>query len=92
MQQLSSLLPFVLMFAIFYLFLIRPQQKKAKARNQMLSSLAKNDKVVTVGGLHGTIDSISDEVVVLKVNDASKLTFDRSAINNVKEKATKSEE
>jgi preprotein translocase subunit YajC len=87
MQQVSSLLPFVLMFVIFYLFLIRPQQKKAKARNLMLSNLGKNDKVVTVGGLHGTIESISDDVVVLKVNDATKLTFDRSSINNVKDKA-----
>ena len=91
MQQLSSLFPFLLMFVIFYLFLIRPQQKKAKLRNQMLNSLAKNDKIVTVGGLHGTIDSISDDVVVLKVNDTTKLTFDRSAVNNVKEKAANNE-
>lgn len=87
MEQLTSLFPFLLMFVIFYLFLIRPQQKKAKIRNQMLNSLAKNDKIVTVGGLHGTIESISDDVVVLKVNDGCKLTFDRSAISSVKEKA-----
>lgn len=87
MGQLGSILPFLLMFVIFYLFLIRPQQKRQKTRNQMLSTLGKNDKIVTIGGLHGTIDSITDEVVVLKVNDVTKLTFDRSSISTVKEKA-----
>jgi len=80
---LSLLLPFLLMFVVFYFLLIRPQQKRNKVRNQMLSALKKGDKIVTIGGLHGTIDSITDDIVVLKVNDGSKLTFDRSAVNNV---------
>lgn len=78
-----TLLPFVLMFAIFYFLLIRPQQKKQRTRNSMLSALKKGDKVVTIGGMHGTISEITDDVVVLKVNDVTKLTFDRSSINNV---------
>ncbi len=75
--------PFILMFAIFYFLLIRPQQKKQRQRASMLNALSKGDKVVTVGGLHGTIAEISDDTVVLKVNDVTKLTFDRSSINNV---------
>jgi len=77
------LIPFILMFVVFYFLLIRPQQKRNKLRNQMLSALKKGDKVVTIGGLHGTIDSLTDDIVVLKVNDGTKLTFDRSAVNNV---------
>ncbi len=80
---LITLAPFILMFAVFYFLLIRPQQKKAKVRNSMLSQLKKGDKVVTIGGLHGTIQELTDDTVVLRVNDVTKLTFDRSSINNV---------
>ncbi|MFC4600377.1 preprotein translocase subunit YajC [Cohnella hongkongensis] len=82
-----TLAPFVLMFAIFYFLLIRPQQKKQKQRGAMLNALKKGDKVVTVGGLHGTIAEITDDTVVLKVNDVTKLTFDRSSVNNVTAKS-----
>ncbi|QYR23408.1 preprotein translocase subunit YajC [Paenibacillus sp. sptzw28] len=83
MTGVASILPFVLMFAVFYFLLIRPQQRKSKQRNQMLSQLKKGDKVVTIGGMHGTILEITDDIVVLRVNDATKITFDRSAVNNV---------
>lgn len=81
--MLMTLLPFVLMFVIFYFLLIRPQQRKSRERNTMLRALKKGDKVTTIGGLHGTIHEITDDTIVLKVNDVTKLTFDRSAINNV---------
>lgn len=81
------LLPFVLMFVVFYFLLIRPQQKKQKQRNQMLHQLKKGDKIVTIGGLHGTIMEITDDIVVLRVNDTLKLTFDRSAISTVSQTA-----
>jgi len=74
--------PFVLMFVVFYFLLIRPQQKKTKARNGMLKALKKGDKVVTIGGLHGHIMEISDDIVVLRVNDVTKLTFDRGSISH----------
>jgi preprotein translocase subunit YajC len=75
--------PLVLMFVVLYFLLIRPQQKRQKTRTQMLNSLKKGDKVVTIGGLHGTIVDITDDTVVLRVNDVTKLTFDRSAVNSV---------
>ncbi|MBJ6362951.1 preprotein translocase subunit YajC [Paenibacillus sp. GCM10012307] len=87
----GMLLPFILMFAVFYFLLIRPQQKKQKSRNFMLNQLKKGDKVVTIGGLHGTIQEITDDIVVLRVNDATKLTFDRSSINNVSQTSAASE-
>jgi preprotein translocase subunit YajC len=77
--------PIVLMFLVLYFLLIRPQQKRQKTRNSMLSTLKKGDKVVTVGGLHGTIMEMDDDAntVVLRVNDTTKLTFDRSSINAI---------
>ena len=83
-ETLSLLLPFVLMFAVFYFLLIRPQQKRQKQRNEMLNNLKKGDKVVTIGGLHGTIAELTDDTVVLRVNDVTKLTFNRAAIDTVK--------
>ncbi len=80
---IGMLWPFILMFAVFYFLLIRPQQKKQKQRNMMLGNLKKGDKVVTIGGMHGTIIEMTDDTIVLRVNDVTKLTFDRSAINNV---------
>lgn len=85
---LTTLIPFVLMFAVLYFLLIRPQQKKQKARMAMLNELKKGDKVTTIGGLHGTILEITDDIVVLRVNDATKLTFDRSAVNAVSASAS----
>nr|WP_261381206.1 preprotein translocase subunit YajC [Paenibacillus cremeus] len=84
--------PLVLMFVVLYFLLIRPQQKRQKTRNSMLGNLKKGDKIVTIGGLHGTILEINDETVILRVNDVTKLTFDRSAINSVTASATTAEE
>ncbi|MDF2721112.1 MAG: subunit YajC of preprotein translocase [Paenibacillus sp.] len=82
-NYLTTIIPFVLMFAVLYFLLIRPQQKKQKTRNAMLGQLKKGDKVTTIGGLHGTIAEITDDTIVLRVSDSTKLTFDRSAVNNV---------
>lgn len=84
--------PFLLMFAVFYFLLIRPQQKKNKSRNEMLNALQKGERVTTIGGLHGTIVEITDDIVVLKVNDATKLTFDRSAISSRREASSQVQE
>ncbi|GMK38360.1 preprotein translocase subunit YajC [Paenibacillus sp. CCS19] len=76
-------LPFVLMFAVFYFLLLRPQQRKTKTRNAMMNQLKKGDKIATIGGLHGTIVELNSDTVVLRVNDTVKLTFERSAISSV---------
>ncbi|MNO56762.1 preprotein translocase subunit YajC [compost metagenome] len=79
---ISFVIPLVLMFAVFYFLLIRPQKKKQQTRNNMLNALQKGDKIVTIGGLHGTIMELADDTVVLRVNDVTKLTFDRNAISH----------
>jgi preprotein translocase subunit YajC len=80
---ISMIWPFVLMFAVFYFLLIRPQQKKQKQRTSMLNQLKKGDKISTIGGLHGTVVELTDDTVVLRVNDTTKMTFERSAINTI---------
>jgi len=82
-NQFVTLLPMILVFVAFYFFLIRPQQKRQKERMQMLHNLKKGDRVVTIGGLHGTIVDLTEEKVTLKVNDTTRLVFERSAINSV---------
>lgn len=82
-ELMGFLLPLALMFAIFYFLLIRPQQKRQRERNQMLANLQRGDKVITIGGLHGTIVDLTEEKVILKVADNVRLTFERSAVNAV---------
>ncbi|MED1204762.1 preprotein translocase subunit YajC [Heyndrickxia acidicola] len=84
-QGIAGLLPIILMVVIFYFLLIRPNQKRQKNVQNMQSNLSKGDKIVTIGGLHGFIDSIDDTKVVLKCGDGSRLTYDRSAIREVLE-------
>lgn len=80
---LGALLPLLFMFAIFYFLLIRPQQKRTKKIQEMHAALKKGDKIVTIGGLHGIIDAIDEDTVVLLVNDNKKLTYDRNAVRDV---------
>jgi preprotein translocase subunit YajC len=83
MQGLQQFLPIIIMFAIFYFLLIRPQQKRAKQRNAMLAALKKGDKIVTIGGVHGTIQDISDDTVTVRIAHNVNVTFDRGAVNSV---------
>ena len=76
---------FAAIFAIFYFLLIRPQQKQKKERAQMLAAVKKGDRVVTSGGLHGTVTGLSEHTVILRVSDQVKLEFDRSAIGRIVE-------
>lgn len=91
---IGTLVPFLLIIVIFYFFLIRPQNKKQKETEKMLSALKKGDRVVTIGGIHGTVSSVKDKTVIVKVDDSTKLEFNRSAISSVgnpeSEKASKS--
>lgn len=83
MEYIGTLLPLILMFVIFYFLLIRPQQKRQKAVQQMQSDLKKGDKIVTIGGLHGTVDALDENTIVIKCGDNSRLTYDRSAVRDV---------
>ena len=82
-SMLMSILPFGLIILIFYFFIIRPQNKKQKETEKMLSALKKGDKVVTVGGIHGVISSTKEKTVIVKVDDNAKIEFSRNAIATV---------
>ena len=79
----STLVMFGLIIAIFYFLILRPQQKRQKDRQKLLDTVKKGDKVVTAGGLHGTIAGLDDKTVLLQVSDNVKMKFDRSAISAV---------
>ncbi len=79
----SLIVTVVLMIGIFYFFLIRPQNKKQKEMEKMLAALKKGDKVVTIGGIHGVVSSTKEKTIILKVDDNTKLEFNRSAIASV---------
>lgn len=83
MEQFAGLLPLILMFVLLYFLMIRPQQKRQKAMREMHNNLKKGDKVITIGGFHGIIDSIDENTVVLRAGDGSKLTYDRIAVREV---------
>jgi preprotein translocase subunit YajC len=79
----STLIMFGAIFLIFYFMIIRPQQKRAKDREKMLSNVQKGDKIITSGGLHGVVAGIDDKTVLVDVGDKVKLKFERSAIASV---------
>jgi len=77
---LVSFLPLILLFAIFYFLIIRPQQKQQKAHAEMLSSLEKGDKIITSGGLIVTIVKPEEDFIKIKLNDDTIVKLDRSFV------------
>jgi preprotein translocase subunit YajC len=77
---LAAFLPLILLFAVFYLLLVRPQQKRAKQQRELVSSVEVNDRVVTLGGLHGTVRYVDDEIVHLEIAPGTQVTFSKAAI------------
>lgn len=84
-EMLGLLFPFILMALVFYFLLIRPQQKRQKAVNQMQSDLKKGDKIVTIGGLHGIVHSLDEDAIHIDVGGGQKLTYERSAVKHIVE-------
>lgn len=81
---LLSLVPFLLIFVIFYFLLILPQQKRQKQLREMLAALKKGDKVVTSGGLWGTVSNIGKQTVTLQIADNTKVKVQREHITRLR--------
>ncbi|MBI2088664.1 MAG: preprotein translocase subunit YajC [Deltaproteobacteria bacterium] len=79
-STLVSFIPLILVFVIFYLLLIRPQQKKVKEQREMLGKLKKNDEVMTSGGIYGKVVALSDTVVTLEVAPNVRIRVSRPQI------------
>ncbi len=84
-QLYSFVSMMAMMFAIVYFLIIRPQQKQRQERERMLGALKRGDRVVTTGGLFGTVVQATDHTVMLRVSDQVRLEFERSAIGRVVE-------
>ncbi|MBN2565141.1 MAG: preprotein translocase subunit YajC [Candidatus Eisenbacteria bacterium] len=77
----GMLIMLVAIFAIFYFLMIRPESKRRKERQQMIDSLTRGDKVVTIGGLYGEVQDVHEDRVVLRIADGIKVEVAKSAVS-----------
>jgi len=87
-QLIASIVPFILIFIIMYLLLIRPQQKKQQEHRELISRLKAGDRVMTTGGIYGTITAVSEKTVTLKVAENVEIEVARVAVASVLESAS----
>ena len=80
---IASLIPLVLIIVIFYFLLIRPQQKRLKAHQAMIGELKKGDKVVTSGGILGTVQDVNEDTVRVEIADKVRVTVKRDTITSL---------
>ena len=88
MDSVMQFLPIILMFAVLYFLMVRPQMKKAKEHKTLLESLAKGDEVVTQGGLAGRITKVGDDFVSIAIADNVDIQMQKAAISLVLPKGT----
>lgn len=82
-NPLASFVPIIFIFIIMYFVLFRPQMRRQKEQQRLVSSLKTGDRVVTNGGIHGLISNVKDTTVIVKVADNVKLEMEKSAISTV---------
>jgi preprotein translocase subunit YajC len=82
-SSFTAFIPLILMFAIFYFLLIRPQQKKAKAHKETLSTIKKGDQIVSSGGLHGVITGLTEDVVTMEIAPKVRVKISRGSVAGV---------
>ena len=81
------MVPLLVIFAVFYIFIIIPQQRADKKRREMLASVSKGDRVVTIGGIVGTVNKVDEKFVILKVSQDTNIKFEKTAIKGILEKS-----
>lgn len=91
MEQLNAFWPIILMVVIFYFMLWRPQKKQQKKRQEMLDSLKAGVRVITAGGIYGTIVALHDEYLIIRVAEKVEIKISRSAVSQVLGKPDRSE-
>ncbi|MFL6515789.1 MAG: preprotein translocase subunit YajC [Chthoniobacterales bacterium] len=79
----AGFIPFILIFIIMYFVLFRPQMRRQKEQQRLVSALKTGDRVVTNAGIHGLISNVKDTTVIVKVADNVKIEMEKSAITNV---------
>jgi len=83
-STIVSFMPIILIFVIFYFLIIKPQKQKQLTHQKMVQSLKKNDEVITIGGIHGTVLAVKDKSLVLRVADNVKIEVQKNAIAGLK--------
>jgi preprotein translocase subunit YajC len=86
---LTSFIPLILMFVIFYFLLIRPQQKKNKDHREMVGNLRKGDRIITSGGLHGRITGVSESTLTVEIADKVRVKINRGNVSGLAQAAAK---
>ena len=82
-NMLAAYFPLIILFVFMYLMLIRPQQQQARRRKEMLAALKKGDKVLTAGGIYGTIVDVKDDVVELRIADKVEVRVAKGGVTNI---------
>ena len=85
---LVSMLPFILIIGVIYFLMIRPQQKKTKEKQKLLSTVDKGDRIVTVGGIHGEVLKAEEKTLIVKIDDKTKVELDRASVSAITKKAS----
>lgn len=80
---LVTMLPLLLIFVVFYFFIIRPQKKREQERQDMIEAVKKGDKIITAGGVHGTVTQVDDDSFLAQVDTNVKLRIDKNAVARV---------
>lgn len=91
-MSFGGLMPFLLIFVFFYLFLIRPQQKKAKDHQKLLNSLKKDDRVIAAGGIYATVSSVKGNIIEVRIADGVNIQVARQSVASVITKEKEAEE
>ncbi|MGI6553727.1 MAG: preprotein translocase subunit YajC [Bacillota bacterium] len=84
MQQWTGTLIYLgIFFAIIYFLMIRPQQKQQRQRQQMLDSVKVNDHIVTIGGIHGRVLKIKDDILTIRIADKTEIEIEKTAVGRI---------
>ncbi len=83
-SPLFQFFPLVLIFVIFYFLLIRPQKQKEKEHQKMLAGIDKNDQVVTLSGIHGTVVNVKEKTLILRIDENVKMEIEKNSVAYIK--------
>lgn len=83
-SPLVQFFPLVLIFIIFYFLLIRPQKQKEKEHQKMLMGIDKNDQVVTLSGIHGTVVTVKEKTLILRIDENVKMEIEKNSVAYIK--------
>ncbi len=85
--MISQMFPLIVIFGIFYLLVLRPQQKEKKKHAEMLNNLKRGDQIITTGGIHGSVVGFKEQLLEVKISDEVKVVLERGDVRSMKPSA-----